>query len=81
MQAEWAARERQRITQHLEALLGNDAVLALPTTPGPAPLLDAAAQEEDSHRAKLLSLTSAASLSGLPQVRWAGITFMQLYIT
>lgn len=39
-QLEVADGQRATIRSHLAALLGNDGVLLLPTTPGPAPLLN-----------------------------------------
>lgn len=64
-----AQAQRQRIRDHLLALLGADGVLALPSTPGPAPLLGTPAAVLDEWRTRLISLTSIAGLAGLPQVR------------
>jgi Asp-tRNA(Asn)/Glu-tRNA(Gln) amidotransferase A subunit family amidase len=57
-----------RIAQHIEHLLGESAVLTLPTTPGPAPPLAQPPAELDSWRRSCISLTCIAGLSGLPQV-------------
>lgn len=68
MQVEHASKLRAAITQHLEQLLGNDAVLAVPSAPGPAPFLNTLQQELNAFRQRLISLTCIAGLSGLPQV-------------
>eukprot|EP00239_Pterosperma_sp_CCMP1384_P009355 CAMPEP_0197862430 /NCGR_PEP_ID=MMETSP1438-20131217/39197_1 /TAXON_ID=1461541 /ORGANISM="Pterosperma sp., Strain CCMP1384" /LENGTH=427 /DNA_ID=CAMNT_0043479987 /DNA_START=393 /DNA_END=1676 /DNA_ORIENTATION=+ len=44
------------------------AVLLVPTTPAPAPLIDTPANELDDFRQRAFSLTCMASLAGLPQV-------------
>lgn len=49
-------------------LLGDDAVLAVPTAPGPAPRIDSPPEEAASMRTQLLQLTCIAGLAGLPQV-------------
>ena len=67
-QTQRAAGQRAEIRQHLEALLGGDGVLALPTAPGPAPLLNTPQEELNAFRQGLLSLTCVAGLAGLPQV-------------
>lgn len=43
-------------------------LVVLPTTPGPAPLLDADAHWMDIYRSQLMGLTAAAGLAGFPQV-------------
>lgn len=53
------------------ALLGSDGFLAVPTTPGPAPLLNTPAEELNAFRAQLISVSCIASLCQLPQVRVA----------
>ena len=63
-----AAAQRAAARQALEGLLGGDAVLLLPTSPGPAPLCGTPAAELDVFRTALLSLTCIAGLSGFPQV-------------
>ncbi|KIY92167.1 amidase [Monoraphidium neglectum] len=57
-----------RIRQHLIDLLGSDGVLALPTAPGPAIPIGTPGAALEDWRARLLSLTCIAGLSGLPQV-------------
>ena len=53
----------------MDELLGDDAVLMVPSAPGPAPILNTPLQKLNSYRASLISLTSIAGLAGLPQVR------------
>ncbi|KXZ51886.1 hypothetical protein GPECTOR_11g320 [Gonium pectorale] len=60
--------KRELIRKHMLSLLGEDGVLALPTTPGPAPLVDTPPADLDAWRTRLISLTSIAGLAGLPQV-------------
>jgi len=63
------ARERRaRFTRWLDAQLGNEAILALPATPGAAPLLGETAEQRLAWRNRTLSLTAVAGLSGLPQI-------------
>jgi Asp-tRNA(Asn)/Glu-tRNA(Gln) amidotransferase A subunit family amidase len=64
-----AAAARREIVAHLDGVLGDDAVLALPTAPGPAPLLDMPSSDLDGYRTRMLQLTCIAGLGGLPQVR------------
>lgn len=59
---------RNRIGYHVDGVLGEDGVLWMPTAPGPAPRIGAAAAEVDDFRARLLSLTCIAGLAGLPEV-------------
>ena len=59
---------RQRIREHMDALLGSDAVLAVPSAPGPAPILNTPQAELHDYRKSMLALTSIAGLAGLPQV-------------
>ncbi|GHF18295.1 amidohydrolase [Amycolatopsis deserti] len=63
------ARElRDRARGEVLNLLREHGILALPTVPFPAPLLDARAGELGDVRAALLSLTSPWSVLGLPAV-------------
>jgi amidase len=64
-----AARERrEQVAAHLDVLLGNDAILCLPTTPGIAPLRDTPSADLEAFRARALSLLCIAGLARLPQV-------------
>lgn len=63
-----AKEVRQKIREHMDALLGSDAVLAVPSAPGPAPIRNMPQDELQDYRKSLLALTSIAGLAGLPQV-------------
>lgn len=63
-----ARDQRERFAQRLAELLGEDAVLCLPTAPGIAPLCSATAEALVAHRSAVLSLTAIAGLARLPQV-------------
>lgn len=62
------AKKREVISAHVSNLLANDAVLIIPTAPGPAPLLNTPPASLDRWRASLLSLTCIAGLTRLPQI-------------
>ena len=68
LQVNSAKEMRESIRQHMDELLGDDAVLMVPSAPGPAPILNTPLQKLNSYRASLISLTSIAGLAGLPQV-------------
>jgi amidase len=64
-----AAREQHaRARDHIREMTPPGTVLALPTAPCIAPLLDTAPEGLDSFRARVMRLTCIAGLSGLPQV-------------
>ncbi len=63
-----AAARRAQVRERLTALLGDDTVLAIPTTPGIAPLRGLAGEELDSYRNRALSMLCSAGLAGLPQI-------------
>jgi len=65
-QADEAGRGIDVFRAALRALLGNDAVVVLPTAAGPAPLRNSSGRQAE--RLQTLRLTSPASLSGLPQL-------------
>jgi amidase len=63
---ESAARsEVERLAKVIRAIV-DDAVLVLPTTPGPAPARTASAAELDRLRAATLRMTALAGIGGLP---------------
>ena len=63
------ARKRHRaICGRLDELLGDDAVLILPSAAGVAPRIDATVAEHEAVRARVIGITCIASLGGLPQV-------------
>jgi amidase len=67
---EVAAAEARRalIRRRLDELLGDDALLLLPSAPGPATRVDAAMAEHERVRVRTIGITCIASLGGLPQV-------------
>jgi len=62
------AAQRERFAQRVGALLGEGAVLCLPTAPSIAPPLDMSADQAQQFRDRVLSLTCIAGLARLPQV-------------
>lgn len=67
---EKAEAERVELVRSIQArwLPNGNTVVALPTTPGPAPLLDADPDWMKAYRQRLLGLTAPAGLAGLPQL-------------
>jgi amidase len=63
-----ARAKRVRQAAHLDALLGADGVLVLPSMPGIAPSRDLAGEALQAFRERALSILCIAGLSGLPQV-------------
>ena len=59
---------RLGIRQRLDAVLAEDGIVVLPTSPGPAPLKAADERALDSFRTAALELLCPAGLAGLPQV-------------
>lgn len=65
------ARESERraaFRAGLEALLGEDGILVLPTVPGAAPLRDAGFDDQQAYRERALRLLCLSGLSGFPQI-------------
>jgi amidase len=60
--------QREAVAAHMDALLGDDAVLCLPTAPGIAPKLATPAPELDVFRTRAFGLLSIAGLARLPQL-------------
>jgi amidase len=60
--------KRETVAAHVDTLLGDDAVLCLPTAPGIAPKLATSSQELEAFRARAFSLLSIAGLARLPQI-------------
>ena len=60
--------QREAIAQRMAALLGDDAILVLPTVPGIAPLLASPSAAVDDFRARAMGLLCIAGLARLPQV-------------
>ena len=59
---------REEVARHMDALLGDDALLCLPTAPGIAPKLATPAGELEVFRARAFALLSIAGLGRLPQL-------------
>jgi amidase len=59
---------RERFTARFNGLLGQDAVLLLPTMPDVAPLLSEPEETLNDYRNKALNLLALSGLSGTPQV-------------
>jgi len=59
---------REEVARHMDALLGEDALLCLPTAPGIAPKLATPAGELEVFRARAFALLSIAGLARLPQL-------------
>jgi amidase len=63
-----ARRVLDQARAHLRALLPPGTILALPTAPCIAPLIDTPADVLESFRVRVMRLTCIAGLSGLPQI-------------
>ena len=59
---------RQAAARRVRDLLGDDAVLCLPTAPGAAPVKGTSGPALEEFRGRALSLTAIAGLSGCPQL-------------
>ncbi len=59
---------RGEIRQRLDALLGDDGLLLLPTAPGAAPLRGTPAADLEAFRARSLEVLCLAGHAGLPQI-------------
>ena len=69
LQVEAAAAARAAITARLEALLGADGAILLPSTPTTAPRLGMTLAEIDPLWQRIICLVAPAAEAGLPQVR------------
>ena len=69
-----AVVRRERLTDRLVALLGNDGVLVLPTAHDLPPLRNAPVSAQIEFREKTLALTCVASLCRLPQINIPAVT-------
>ncbi len=59
---------RARFRQEFEAIIGENAVLALPSAPGAAPLINDSFDALQAYREQALRLLCLSGLSGLPQI-------------
>lgn len=60
--------KREAVAAHMGALLGEDALLCLPTAPGIAPKVNTPAEELEVFRARAFALLCIAGLARLPQI-------------
>jgi amidase len=67
-QADAAGAVRAAARGHLRGLIKPGTVVALPTAPSIAPLIDTPPASLDAHRLQVMRLTCSAGLAGLPQV-------------
>ena len=67
-QAESARAVRAAAREHILWLIKPGTIVALPTAPSIAPLVDMPAAALKSHRLQVMRLTCTAGLAGLPQV-------------
>jgi len=67
-QAEAARAVQTSAREHIHRLIKPGTIVALPTAPSIAPLIDTPPDELDAHRLKVMRLTCTAGLGGLPQV-------------
>jgi amidase len=63
-----ATQGREAVARHMDGLLGDDAMLCLPTAPGIAPRLNTSQAELETFRANAFALLSIAGLARLPQL-------------
>lgn len=64
-----AREEAVFVNERTAELLTDNTIFAMPTTPGPAPLLSTTADDLVLYRNHLLGLTALAGLGGLPQLQ------------
>lgn len=60
--------KREELARRMDALLGDDAVVCLPTAPGIAPKLATPSKELESFRSRAFALLCIAGLARLPQI-------------
>jgi amidase len=63
-----AAAARPRYRARIEALLGDDGVIALPTTPFPAPPRGETRSAQKARRFRVIAMTCISGLAGTPQI-------------
>ncbi|MBO6783125.1 MAG: amidase [Alphaproteobacteria bacterium] len=63
-----AMEARPRYRARIEELLGDDGVIALPTTPFPAPPRDSLRSEQKARRFRVIAMTCISGLAGTPQI-------------
>lgn len=65
---------RQTMRARVSPLLAGGAILVYPTSPGPAPYLNASLAEQNEIRAATMGVTAIAGLCGLPEVTLPAMT-------
>jgi len=68
-----ARRRRDELGRRIHMFIDTDAVLCIPTAPGPAPKLEARGQAIEEFRQRTQRLTSIAGLPGLPEITLPGL--------
>ncbi len=63
-----AKPKRDAVAHHMDLLLGDDALICLPTAPGIAPALKTPPAELEAFRSRAFALLSIAGLARLPQI-------------
>jgi amidase len=63
-----AKPKREAVAHRIDQLLGDDAMICLPTAPGVAPKLDTPPAELEAFRSRAFALLSIAGLARLPQI-------------
>lgn len=66
--AQIAIQNTTRIKQHVRSLLGEDAIVILPSAAGLAPLIDATGADVDAMRTRTMHITCIGGISGVCQV-------------
>ncbi|WP_078543319.1 amidase [Litchfieldia alkalitelluris] len=59
---------REKISEYMVQVLGEDGILVIPTAPGIAPIKNLPSDELEEYRSRAMKLTCIAGLAGLPQV-------------
>jgi amidase len=67
-QAELAMQHTAKIRQHIRSILGDDAILILPSAAGIAPLHHATGADVDALRMRTMHITCIAGIAGVCQV-------------
>ncbi|MEJ8473817.1 amidase [Roseibium algae] len=69
---EQVVKERKAIRAAMDKLMSPETVLVMPTTPGPAPLLNASQADLDDYRGKIMCMTCLSGLNGYPELTIPG---------
>ncbi|AXS42177.1 amidase [Breoghania sp. L-A4] len=71
---ESATKARRAIRENMDALMGPATVMIVPTVHGPAPLLDASADDQEAYRKAAMSVLCIGGLNGYPELSLPGAT-------